>query len=84
MRKVGRYNNIKGVFNHIKATLTNRFGNDSHCIHMYYKNYQEKLQKYNPIMICTNDSERAKPEDGQRMAEFLRGLYPDKSSFERD
>ncbi len=83
LRKVGRYNNIKGVFNHIKAALTNRFANDSHCIHMYYKNYQEKFQKYNPIMICTNDSERATAEDGPRMVKFLEGLFPNKSSFEK-
>lgn len=83
LRKVGRYNNIEGVFNHIKAFLTNRFGNDSHCIHMYYKNYPAKLQKYNPIMICTNDSERAKEEDGPRMKKFLEELFPQKSSFEK-
>ena len=83
LRKVGRYNNVEGVFNRIKAFLTNRFGNDSHCIHMYYKNYPAKLQKYNPIMICTNDSERAKSEDGPRMKKFLEGLFPEKSSFEK-
>jgi hypothetical protein len=83
MRKVGRYNNIKGLFNILKAALTNRFANDSHCIHMYYRDYWAKLRKYNPIMICANDSERAKDEDGARMAQFLQELYPKKSSFEK-
>ncbi len=83
MRKVGRYNNVKGVFGAIKAFLTDSFANDSHCIHMYYRDYWAKFRKYNPIMICTNDSERAKPEDGPRMAKFLEELFPEKSSFEK-
>lgn len=83
MRKVGRYNNVRGLWGAIKATLTNRFANDSHCIHMYYSDYWAKLRKYNPIMICTNDSERAKPEDGERMSKFLSELFPNKSSFEK-
>ena len=83
MRKVGRYNNIDGVLNSIKALLTNRFGNDSHCIHMYYRDYWAKLRKYNPIMICANDSERATAEDGPRMKKFLEELFPEKSSFEK-
>ena len=83
MRKVGRYNNIKGIFGRIKAMLTNCFANDSRCINNYSKDYAAQLAKYNPIMICANDSERAKPEDGKRMAEFLKELYPAKSSFEK-
>lgn len=83
LRKVGRYNNISGILNALKAAFTNRFANDSHCIHMYYGNYMAKLRKYNPIMICTNDSERAKDEDGLRMKKFLEELFPQKSSFEK-
>ena len=83
MRKVGRYNNIKGLFGKIKAVLTNRFGNDSRCINNYSRSYKAQLLKYNPIMICANDSERATAEDGKRMAEFLKELYPAKSSFEK-
>ena len=83
MRKVGRYNNIKGLFGKIKALLTNRFGNDSRCINNYSRSYKAQLLKYNPIMICANDSERATAEDGKRMAEFLKELYPAKSSFEK-
>ena len=83
MRKVGRYNNVKGLFGKIKAVLTNRFANDSRTINNYSRDYAVQIAKYNPIMICTNDSERAKPEDGKRMAEFLKELYPAKSSFEK-
>jgi hypothetical protein len=83
MRKVGRYNNVKGILDAIKAFLTNSFANDSRCINNYTKDYSAQLQKYNPIMICVNDSERAKPEDGARMAKFLEELFPEKSSFEK-
>ena len=83
MREVGRYNNISGILGRVKAALTNRFANDSRVINTCSKDYLAQLQKYNPIMICVNDSERAKPEDGKRMAEFLKELYPAKSSFEK-
>ena len=83
MRKVGRYNNIKGICGKIKAFLTGRYANDSRVINNYSKDYFGQMAKYNPIMICVNDSERAKPEDGKRMAEFLKELYPAKSSFEK-
>lgn len=82
MRKVGRYNNIEGLFARIKALFTNCFANDSRCINNYSKNYRGQISKYNPIMICVNDSERAKAEDGERMAKFLEELYPEKSEFE--
>ena len=82
MRKVGRYNNIEGIFNKIKASLTNRFANDSRCINNYSRNYPAQMRKYNPIMICVNDSERATAEDGQRMAKFLQELFPEKCGFE--
>ena len=83
MREVERYNNISGILGRVKAALTNRFANDSRVINTCSKDYLAQLQKYNPIMICVNDSERAKPEDGKRMAEFLKELYPAKSSFEK-
>jgi hypothetical protein len=83
MRKVGRYNNINGIFGKIKALLTSRFGNDSRCINNYSKNYPAQLTKYNPIMICANDSERATDADALRMKDFLEELFPEKSSFER-
>ena len=83
MRKVGRYNNVKGLLGRIKAVLTGRFANDSRVVNNYSKDYPAQMAKYNPIMICVNDSERATAEDGKRMAEFLKELYPAKSSFEK-
>ena len=83
MREVGRYNNISGFLGRIKAVTTNRFGNDSRVINNYSKDYAAQLSKYNPIMICVNDSERSTADDSKRMAEFLKELYPAKSSFEK-
>ena len=76
-------NNISGILGRIKAVATNRFGNDSRVINNYSKDYAAQLSKYNPIMICVNDSERANAEDSKRLAEFLKKLYPAKSSFEK-
>ena len=83
MRKVGRYNNAEGLLERVKAWFTGCFANDSRCINNYSRNYEGQLQKYNPIMICANDSERASDEDALRMAKFLAELFPEKSSFEK-
>lgn len=83
MRRVERYNNLRGVWGRIKALLTNRFANDSRVINNYTKDYLGQLAKYNPIMICVNDSERAQPEDTLRMAQFLQEFFPEPSSFEK-
>lgn len=47
-----------------------------------WKHY-EKLKKYNPVFFCMNDSEYANDGDRQRMAEFLKLRYPEKSQFEK-
>ena len=83
LRKVGRYNRVHGFWNAVQATFTNRFANDSRNINLDLPDYEAALNKYNPIMICTNDSERAKDEDGLRMKKFLEELFPKKCSFEK-
>lgn len=42
-----------------------------------------KLEKYNPLLFCMNDSEYAQDKDRQRAAEFLKKRFPEKSRFER-
>lgn len=82
-RRTGRYNRIYGLWNHIKAMITNRFAYDSRCIRLDKLNYDTVMQKYNPLMVCMNDNERSTDADCQRMVEFLKVRFPDKSSFEK-
>lgn len=47
--------------------------------HKHYK----KLEKYNPIFFCMNDSEYANDDDRKMVKEFLEKRFPTKSEFEK-
>lgn len=47
--------------------------------HKHYK----KLEKYNPIFFCMNDSEYANDYDRKMVKEFLGKRFPTKSEFEK-
>ena len=84
MRKVGRYNRVEGgVLGRVKAFLSGRFSNDSRVVSANLPDYEKVMRKYNPLMICVNDNERATDADCARLREFLRTRYPQKSSFEK-
>lgn len=83
MKKVGRYNRIVGVGGAVKAFLTNRYAADSKCFPLTVKDFYKAMRKYNPLMFCMNDGERATDDDRRRMVEFLDKMFPCKSSFEK-
>ena len=45
-------------------------------------NYR-KLEKYNPLLFCMNDSEFAHDCDREKAAAFLEKRFPQKSQFEK-
>ncbi len=47
--------------------------------HEHYK----KLEKYNPMLFCMNDSEYAVPADRELVTEYLNTRFPHKSAFEK-
>ncbi len=51
--------------------------------HIHRENHYKKLERYNPMLFCMNDSEFATDEDRKRMADFLSFRFPDKSQFEK-
>ncbi len=51
--------------------------------HIHRENHYKKLERYNPMLFCMNDSEFATDEDRKRMADFLSRRFPDKSPFEK-
>lgn len=53
-------------------------------IHIQNKSHYDKLQKYNPIFFCMNDSEYAADSDRHFAAKFLAERFPEKSMFEKD
>lgn len=51
--------------------------------HIHRENHYKKLERYNPMLFCMNDSEFATDDDRKRMADFLSLRFPDKSQFEK-
>lgn len=52
-------------------------------LHIDNHRHYEKLQRYNPMLFCLNDSQYAVPEDRVKVTEYLKKRFPDKSSFEK-
>lgn len=55
----------------------------SRCIPVNTKDYNYVLKKYKPLMVCMNDGEGTTNSDRRRMVEFMKSLFPQKSSFEK-
>lgn len=45
--------------------------------------YFERLEKYNPLLFCLNDSQYANENNRRQAKEFMERRFPDKSVFEK-
>lgn len=52
-------------------------------IHIQNRSHYDKLEKYNPLFFCMNDSEYAHENDRRYAAGFLKKRFPQKSQFEK-
>lgn len=52
-------------------------------IHIQNRKHYSKLDRYNPLFFCMNDSEYAGDDDRRMAAEFLRERFTHKSQFEK-
>lgn len=52
-------------------------------LHIQNERHYSKLDKYNPLLFCMNDSEYAKDSDRKRSAAYLEMRFPKKSAFEK-
>ncbi len=52
-------------------------------LHIQNESHYGKLEKYNPILFCMNDSQYAKDEDRERAKAYLDRRFPEKSQFEK-
>ena len=51
--------------------------------HIQNHKHYEKLEKYNPVFFCMNDSEYANDNDRRKVKEFLSKRFAQKSQFEK-
>jgi hypothetical protein len=47
------------------------------------RNYEGRLNRYNPKLFCLNDTQRVTDEDRKRVKPFLEKRFPEKSAFEK-
>jgi len=66
-----------------RAHLTYVTRRTSFRLHINKAKLYDKFRKCNPTFFCMNDSEAATDADRRRSAEFLAGLFPEKSQFEK-
>lgn len=52
-------------------------------IHIHNEKHYSKLEKYNPLLFCMNDSQFAKDIDRKRSIALLEKRFPNKSQFEK-
>lgn len=52
-------------------------------LHIHNDKHYDKLERYNPLLFCMNDSEYAEDSDRRKAAAFLERRFPKKSQFER-
>lgn len=82
MKLMGRYNREMPIVDKIKGTLQGRYNYDARSISIRDTDPQHIINKYNPMLFCLNDDERASEEDRLRARAFLERMFPEKSEFE--
>lgn len=81
LRKVGRYNRINTPTDLVKALMSGHYAADSRWIRLVTPD--KDFEKYNPLMFCMNDSEYTSDAERERMVNFLKMKFPNKSQFEK-
>lgn len=81
LRKVGRYNRINTPTDLVKALMSGHYAADSRWIRLVTPD--KDFDKYNPLMFCMNDSEYTSDAERERMVNFLKMKFPNKSQFEK-
>lgn len=66
----------KGHLQYVTRKTSFRFHIDNHS-------HYRKLEKYNPMLFCMNDSQYADQADRERVTEYLKTRFPRKSGFEK-
>lgn len=83
MRIMGRYNKEMRLAEKVRYALQGVYHYDARCISVGgEKGIQYYINRYNPILFCINDNEKASEADRIAVREFLERRFPEKSSFE--
>lgn len=82
-RVVGRYGGARSLLEAWRCRLAGRYCMETKAIGIHRGSLARRLRKYNPAILCLNDTEHATDAQRGEMKTLLEGLFPEKSSFEK-
>lgn len=82
-RIVGRWNGGKSVWERLGCLLSGHYCMDSKPISIHRGGLAKSFRKYNPTLLCLNDTELATDVHRVEARAFMEWLFPTKSSFEK-
>lgn len=82
MKLMGRYNRALPLTTKIKGTIQGKYNYDARSISVRETDIQRVLNRYNPMLFCLNDDERATAADRFRAHAFLERMFPEASALE--
>lgn len=83
MKIVRHYSAARSLSERLKYRLSLRYCTDSKEIGLHRGNLIGRVRKYNPTLLCLNDTERTTDAQREDMRRFLERRFPNKSPFER-
>lgn len=82
-RIVRHYSAAQSPGEKLKCRLSLRYCTDSKEIGLHRGNLARRVRKYNPTLLCLNDTERTTDSQREEMRVFLERQFPNKSPFEK-
>jgi hypothetical protein len=67
----------------VSCWLKGQYCTDSKEVGLHRGRLARRVRRYNPTLLCLNDTERTTDTQREEMQAFLEGLFPEKSSFEK-
>ena len=83
MQIVRHYTATRSLKERIECLLKGQYSTDSRSFGLHGRGVERKIAKYNPVLMCLNDTEQATDNCRSLMKEYLEHRFPNKSSFEK-
>lgn len=83
MTIVRHYTATKSIKERIGCLLKGKYSTDSRSFGLHGHGVERRIAKYNPVLMCLNDTEFASDNCRMSMKDYLERRFPQKSSFEK-
>lgn len=83
MRIVRHYTAAKSLGERVECLLKGKYCTDSRSFSLHGVGVEKRIAKYDPVLMCLNDTENATDNCRLSMKGYLERRFPHKSSFEK-